>query len=287
MAKTDTDAAEPAGLHEWSGHTRDRTSWQVRRGDAAAVLKTLPANRFQCAVTSPPYYWQRDYEVEGQLGLEPSIDEYVSALVGTFSEVRRVLRKDGVFFLNMGDTYYSAKGKPKGNDRKNRARRFGLRAVDASGLGVPRKTTLGMPWRVALGMIGDGWILRSPIIWQRANSLPEATSHDRPWRTYEMLFMFSKSPRYQFDRAQLQGDEDVWRISSKPSKAKGLHSAAFPEELASRCIQCSTKAGQEVLDPFVGTGTTMISAARLGRPSLGVDLNQTYCEFAAKRLGEL
>src|SRR5260370_36898803 len=96
--------------------------------------------------------------------------------------VKRVLRRDCWLLLNLGDTSYSAKGEPKGIDRKNGARRFGLRAVDASGLGVPRKTIIGIPWRVALKMIEREWTLRSPIVWQRESNLPEATAEGRPWR---------------------------------------------------------------------------------------------------------
>ena len=277
----------PPGLHLWSGQTAESSSWELHRGDATTLLKGLPSSSYQCAVTSPPYYWQRDYKVEGQLGLESSIAEYVRSLTTCFRELRRVLKKDGVFFLNLGDTYYSAKGMPRGNDKKSRARRFGLRAVDASGLGVPRKTILGMPWRVALSMIEDGWILRSPIVWERPSSLPEGSSKDRPWRTHEMLFMFSKSPRYFFNRAELDGQEDVWRLNGRAQGSKGLHSAAFPESLVDRCIRVGTKEGDSVIDPFAGTGTTLATALKLKRDALGIDLSHEYCEFAAQRLGQV
>jgi DNA modification methylase len=277
----------PAGLHFWSGHTQQGVAWQIHRGDCAATVGEFDKDRFQCVVTSPPYYWQRDYKVEGQIGLEPAIAGYVKSIVDSMQAVRKVLKPDGLLFLNMGDTYYSAKGMPRGNDRKNKARRFGLRAVDGPGLGVPRKTTLGMPWRAALAMITDGWILRSPIIWERSSPLPEASSKDRPWRTYETIFMFAKNPRYRFDREMLGDAEDVWRISSRAQSSKGLHSAAFPEELAAKCIRLATKQGDEVLDPFAGTGTTLVAALKAGCAATGVDLSQEYCEFAAKRLGAL
>lgn len=278
------DPKHPTGLHSWSGHSSTGAAWEIHRGDASASLMELGKDRFQCAVTSPPYYWQRDYKVDGQIGLEPSIQGYVDSLVETMGVLRSTLRSDGVLFLNLGDTYYSAKGMPRGNDRKNKARRFGLRAVDGPGLGVPRKTALGIPWRVALAMIDDGWVLRSPIIWERKNSLPEASSKDRPWRTYETVFMFSKKPRYKFFRDALDGDEDVWRIEKRPASSKGLHSAAYPEELASRCIALATEKGDEVLDPFSGTGTTLAAALDLGRRAVGIDLSGEYCEFAARRL---
>src|SRR5687768_11201433 len=99
-----------SGLNEWSGKTISGLHWQVLRGDCVDVLRRFDANRFQCAVTSPPYYWQRDYKVAGQIGLEPTINLYVDRIVECMAEIRRVLRNDGVLFLNMGDTYYSGKG---------------------------------------------------------------------------------------------------------------------------------------------------------------------------------
>ncbi|WP_198026943.1 site-specific DNA-methyltransferase [Mesorhizobium sp. LSHC422A00] len=274
-------------ITEWSGESKSAEMWHVRRGDIVSVLDSLEKGRFQSVVTSPPYYWQRDYKVDGQIGLEKTIEGYVASISQAMLSVRRVLRDDGLLFLNLGDTYYSAKGLPKGSDAKSKARRFGLRAVDASGLGVPRKTTIGIPWRVALQMISDGWVLRSPIIWQRSNGLPEPTAKDRPWRSYELLFMFSKKPRYKFHRAELDGSEDIWRIPVKPNGSKGLHNAAFPEALAARAIRCSTDIGDEVLDPFCGTGTTLAASLSLGRPAFGIDLNSQFCEYTAKRLAGL
>ena len=276
----------PKGLNDWAGHTGAGVRWEVLRGDVRSVLKGLEADRFDCAVTSPPYYWQRDYKVEGQIGLETTIDEYVKSIADSMGEVRRVLNKTGLLFLNLSDTYYSAKGKPKGNDKKNRARRFGLRAVDASGLGVPRKTVIGIPWRVALEMISRDWVLRAPIIWQREAAMPEPTAKDRPWRTYETVFMFSKSPRYHFDRSALGNEEDIWTISARPKSSNGLHSAAFPEELVKRCLNVGCPKGGEVLDPFAGSGTTLEAAVRSGRPAVGIDLKLEFCEFMARALGK-
>lgn len=276
---TDQSHLSAQGLHEWRGHTKEGFSWRIHRGDAREVLKGLPAGSVNCVVTSPPYYWQRDYKVQGQIGLENKINEFVSSVADTMDEVRRVLASDGLLFLNLGDTYYSAKGQPKGSDKKSAARRFGLRAVDASGLGVPRKTTIGIPWRVALEMINRGWVLRSPIVWARAGAIPEPTAHDRPWRTYEMVFMFSRSPRYYFSRSDLGKEEDVWTISSRRKSNGGLHSAAFPEELVERCLNIGCRLGGIVLDPFAGSGTTCRVALRSGRHAIGIDLSERYCEY--------
>jgi DNA modification methylase len=276
--------SRPAGLHDWRGHTREGTGWEIHKGDAESVLKGFRPDTFDCVVTSPPYYWQRDYRVAGQIGQEKTIDGFVKNVADTMEQVRRVLAPDGLLFLNLGDTYYSAKGQPKGTDKKSAARRFGLRAVDASGLGVPRKTIIGIPWRVALDMIARGWVLRSPIVWTRTGAIPEPTAKDRPWRTYEMIFMFSKSPRYYFSRSALNGEEDIWTISARRRSNGGLHSAAFPEQLVQRCIDIGCRESGVVLDPFAGTGTTMRVALKSGRSAVGIDLSEQFCDFMVNEL---
>lgn len=273
-----------SGLQEWKGCTAEGVPWEVHKGDSSQVLSRLSANFYNCVITSPPYYWQRDYKVDGQIGLEKTIDEYVDKITETMESVRRVLTKDGLLFLNLGDTYYSAKGQPKGDDKKNGARRFGLRAVDASGLGVPRKTIIGIPWRIALSMIAKGWVLRSPIVWRREAVLPEPTAKDRPWRTYEMVFMFSKSPRYYFSRENLGEDEDVWTISDRPTNTKGIHSAAFPEQLVKKCLNIGCPKDGHVLDPFAGSGTVLRVALNSGRAATGVDLSERYCQHMVSEL---
>jgi len=275
----------PTGLNEWRGISKTGIPWEVHRGDASAVLKALEANRVDCVVTSPPYYSQRDYHVEGQIGLEPTIDGYVNAVASTMIELRRVLKPTGLAFLTLGDTYYSAKGEPKGTDRKNQARRFGLRAVDKSGLGVARKTAIGIPWRIAIRMISDGWTLRSAIVWQRDKAVPEPTAQDRPWRTYEFIFMFSKSPKYYFNRKALGTEQDIWLIPA-PSKVNAVHFATFPERLVERCLGIGCPIGGVVLDPFAGTGTVLRVALRHKSPAIGIDLNQQYCELMTTSLKE-
>ncbi len=279
---------EPAnpilGVHDWAGHSQQGVAWNVHRGHVSDALNKLSPNIFNCVITSPPYYWQRDYKVQGQLGQEPSIQEYVTNIADAMDAVRRVLRNDGLLFLNLGDTYYSAKGQPKGKDRKNSARRFGLRAVDASGLGVARKTIIGTPWRIALEMIERGWTLRSPIIWKRDSSPPEPTAKDRPWRTHEMVFMFSKSPRYYFSRDGLGNEEDVWTISDRPKSSKGVHNAAFPDQLVEKCLRVGCPEGGNVLDPFAGSGTVLRAALASGRPATGIDLSERFCHYMVAEL---
>lgn len=259
--------------------------WSLIEGDCRSVLHELAPESVNCVVTSPPYFWQRDYGVEGQIGLEGSIEDYVENLRSTFRGLKHVLAKDGTVFLNLGDTYYSAKGQPHGADDKHHARRFGLRVVDSSGLGLPRKTQIGIPWRVALALIGDGWTLRSSIIWVRQSSIPEPTAKDRPWRKYEFVFLFSRQPRYFFNRTAVAGEEDVWFIEpDRNSQSRGTHFAPYPRALVQRCIEAGCPEGGVVLDPFVGGGTTMSVALDMGRSTIGIELNPDFCEHIVTSL---
>lgn len=268
----------------WSGETSTGNNWKVYIGDAKSVLSFLPDNTFQCVITSPPYYWLRDYGVEGQIGKEWKIDEYVQALADVMDQVKRVLAPDGILFLNLGDTYYSGKGESQGVDKKSRKRRFGLRAVDASGLGVPQKSLIGIPWRIALEMIDRDWILRSSIIWDRLNPLPES-ARDRPGRTYENIFMFVKSRKYYFNQQALNGQkEDLWSIEARPRPTPGISTAPFPDELVQKCINVGCPENGSILDPFAGSGTTLRVALRCKRDATGIDINRDFCEYMVKEL---
>jgi DNA modification methylase len=255
-------------------------AWTLYQGDCREVLPTLEPNSIDCVVTSPPYFWQRDYDVNGQFGMESTIDGFVKNLVETFAALKTSLKPTGTVFLNLGDTYYNAKGRPHGVDDKHKRRRMSvLRAVDGPGLGLPRKSLIGIPWRVALALQEDGWTLRSSIIWVRKTSIPEPTAHDRPWRKYEHIFMFTKDVRYHFDRDGLDGEEDVWHIEpERNSIARGTHYAPYPRALVRRCITVGCPEGGTVLDPFVGGGTTMSVALKMGRDAVGVELNQDFCQ---------
>ncbi|MBO0817858.1 MAG: site-specific DNA-methyltransferase [Actinobacteria bacterium] len=260
--------------------------WIIYQGDCRKVLQDLPADSVNCVITSPPYFWQRDYGVDGQSGMEPTIEAFVTALREVFDGLRRVLTADGTAWLNLGDTYYSAKGRPHGRDAKHRSRRLpGLRAVDGPGLGLPRKSLIGIPWRVALALQQDGWTLRSAVSWVRPSALPEPTAQDRPWRTYEQVFLFSRRARYFFDRRGLDGAEDVWVIEpERKSDSRGSHYAPYPRALVERCVRCGCPDGGIVLDPFVGGGTTMAAALALGRSTVGIELNPVFCDLVARRL---
>jgi DNA modification methylase len=288
-----TAIRQTSPTNSWSGKSFLGQRWHVYEGDAQSVLATLPEKSYNCAVTSPPYYWLRDYGVGGQLGQEETVLQYVKGLADTMDEVYRVLAEDGLLFLNLGDTYYSGKGKSHGTDPKSNKRRFGLRAVDKSGglgIGIRPKSVIGVPWRVALEMSGRRkWVLRSSVIWHRPRSLPEAVK-DRPRRSYEYVFMFAKQRNYYFHRPALRdviAEEDVWTIPARPKSTNGIDTAPFPDELVERCLSLGCPEAGAVLDPYAGSGTTLRVAIKSGRDATGIDLNPTFCTYMVEQLREL
>ena len=260
---------------------------RVLHGDCRTVLPTLEAASVQCVVTSPPFFNLRDYGVAGQMGLEATPAAYVAELVGVFREVKRVLRNDGVLFLNLGDSY------------------------------LANKQLIGIPWRVGFALQDDGWWLRQDNIWHKGNAIPESV-RDRTTRVHEYVFMLSKAPSYYYDakaieepaavgwngskfhtgktalhqlgrasqterqESMFRNRRSVWTINSSPY-ADAAHFATMPEELATICILAGSRPGDMVLDCFGGVGTTGAVAARLGRDATLIDLNPAYCRSAERR----
>ena len=273
-------------------HSKTPSQWSLYCGQAAEALRLVDEASVDCVVTSPPYFWLRDYQVEGQIGQEDSVAEYISAINDVMEEVFRVLKPSGTLFLNLGDTYYSGKGKSHGVDKKSSKRRFGLRAVDKSGglgIGLKRKSVIGIPWRVATEMCQSSWVLRSPIVWHRTQSLPEPVQ-DRPARGYEFIFLFVKDRHYFFDKSKLpcdSGAEDVWSIPARPRPNGAKQTAPFPDELVEQCLAVGCPPGGVVLDPFCGSGTTMRIALRDGHPAIGIELNESFCDYIRSDLRRL
>lgn len=176
-------------------------------GDALEVLKTFPDNFIDCCICSPPYLGLRDYGVDGQIGLEESPEAYVSKLVEVFREVRRVLKKEGTLWLNLGDSYATSPTGIKKNGTGFGAIFDGrdMSGVRSSGTydklkasGCKPKDLIGIPWMVAFALRADGWWLRSDIIWHKPNCMPESCK-DRPTKSHEYIFLLSKSQKYYYD----------------------------------------------------------------------------------------
>jgi DNA modification methylase len=291
-------------------------------GDALAQARTLNTGSVQTIVTSPPYFGLRDYGETGQVGAEASVAEYVDGMVGLFRELRRALTDDGTLWLNLGDSY-SAGGMSNpsssstlggGKDRGASSYSISRRNRD-----IPPKNLLGVPWRVALALQADGWILRSDIIWHKPNPMPESVT-DRPTKAHEYLFLLAKSPKYFYDAeaikdkslesgrevkeyktdakraakgddqrtaprggmkvADLKNKRTVWTVATRPFG--GSHFAVYPPELIRPCVLAGSRPGDTILDPFSGSGTTGMVATQEGRKYIGIDLNSDYLDLSLK-----
>ena len=253
-------------------------------GDSAKVLARLPDAGFQTCVTSPPYWSLRDYGISGQIGLESSVDAYVAALTKVFEQVRRVLRDDGTLWLNVGDSYTSGGRTWRAPDKKNPIRAMDVRPPTPRGL--KPKDLIGVPWRLAFALQTSGWFLRADIVWNKPNCQPESVK-DRPTRSHEYLFLFSKSERYLYQCEGVRGPNDrnlrtVWDINTQA--LRDSHYATFPPALVRPCIALGSRSGDLVLDPFIGSGTTGVVALDMGRRFVGIELNPQYTQIAERRL---
>jgi site-specific DNA-methyltransferase (adenine-specific) len=315
-------------------------------GDATVVLRSLPSGSIDTVVTSPPYLLLRNYQVPGQLGAEPHVDDWVKALQDVARECARVLVPTGTLWLNLGDTYSL-------HPRQ----------------GAPRKSLLLGPERVAQTLIEDGWTLRNKIVWAKPSTTPTSV-RDRLSTKHEVIYVFARQPSYFFDLDAIRvphtskppkpratvplidkrpdwlgpnSDDDrglaamhaagivghplganpgdVWTIPV--SRYRGAHFATYPSALVERMLKagcperrcttcrrplvhplkrsgpdaermplvptCDCRADWEpglVLDPFIGSGTTAVTAEALGRDWLGIDLNPDYLELARQRIGD-
>lgn len=253
-------------------------------GNTLDVLKSIPDNFVHSVITSPPYWSLRDYELPGQIGLEHNVDDYISALVDIFAQIRRVLAEDGTLWLVISDSYTSGGRTWRAPDKKNPIRAMSTRPPTPEGL--KPKELVGIPWKLAFGLQQSGWYLRSDIIWRKPNCMPESVK-DRPTRSYEHVFLFAKSEQYFYDNtaireASASNLRDVWDINTRPFS--DAHFATFPPELVERCLLLSSKPGNIVCDPFLGSGTVGQVAIQQGRSFLGVELNPQYVEITKRRL---
>ena len=168
-----------------------------------------------CIVTSPPYWAKRDYRVVGQYGHEPDPAGYVATLQATFREARRVLADDGTCWLNLGDSYSAGGSSPTG-----RHTYLGPNLAGRHAPGMGTKNLLGLPWRVALALQDDGWILRNAIIWHKPNAMPESV-RDRMSCRYELIFLLVKSRRYWFDLDPIRIPHTTGRPAARPLPRDG------------------------------------------------------------------
>jgi len=319
--------------------------------DVFSGLKILSdqGEKFQCCVTSPPYWRLRDYDVTGQLGLEDTPEQYVENMVRVFRAIRNVLHDNGTLWLNIGDKYVSGSSGQNGTGKStlhgNVRRSFRYDKIsyvhkDKKCIGLKTKDLVGIPWMLAFALRADGWYLRSDIIWFKPNAMPESVT-DRPTKAHEYIFLLSKSERYFYDAdaikekgvsigtelldeknrntdlrrtGEIHGKEShvsgtrtsknlseayknvnwsvigknkrsVWTISAQPYSE--AHFAVMPEALVEPCILAGSKVGDQVIDPFLGSGTVGLVAERLGRKWVGIELNPEYVKIAKRRTSQI
>lgn len=261
-------------------------------GRANEALDLLPEKCIRTVITSPPYWSLRDYEVEEQTGRDDSLSDYVASIVGTFDRVRRVLRDDGTVWLNVGDVYTSGNRRYRAPDRKNRARAMSVRPPTPEGL--KPKDLIGVPWRLAFALQEDGWWLRSEVVWHKPNAHPESV-RDRPTKSHETVFLLSKGQNYYYDVDAVRGPNGrrlrtAWEFPTEPRKRLngGLddHPAIMPLSLARRCLEITSRPGDVVLDPYAGSGTTLIAARDAGRKWVGVEIKPGFVDLIERRLSE-
>lgn len=270
----------------------------VQVDGAVDFLKRLPDESVNAIVTSPPYFGQRDYGVDTQIGLETHPNEYIAALVRVFAEAKRVLRGDGTLWLNIGDNYVGATSQHRagGSQGKNsRYSRKHMNGIPTTGraarnktfyeMGLPMKSLVGMPWRVAFALQDDGWLLRCDIIWHRPSK--SESVKDRPTHAHEYIFMFSKKQHYYYDREPMRSEtganiQSVWRVGGSPFT--GAHFAVFPAELIEPIILASCPEGGVVLDPFAGSGTVGLVAKEHHRHFVLCEISPQNAELARKRI---
>jgi DNA modification methylase len=291
-------------------------------GDNRKTLASLPAGSIQTCITSPPYWGLRDYGQDDQIGLEDSPEAFVEQLCLVFDEVWRVLADDGTLWLNLGDSYAGNNSRASDNGRAG----FGNEregVFTKTGEGLKTKDLVGIPWRVAFALQARGWYLRSEIIWHKPNPMPESVT-DRPTKSHEHIFLLTKSAKYFYDheaikepaiwandlrngagrqtydgkRAENDGliqqsfvtvndtknKRDVWTVPVRGYP--GAHFAVYPPELIEPCVLAGSRAGDSVLDPFSGSGTTGMVALRNGRNYVGCELNPEYAALSKQRIGD-
>ena len=276
---------------------RNGMSVEILHGNCLARLRDLEDQSINTCITSPPYWGLRNYEEEGQIGLENTPEEFVENLVQVFREVKRVLRDDGTVWLNLGDSF------------------------------LPNKQLGCIPFKVAMALQKDSWILRQDIIWHKPNCTPESVK-DRCTKAHEYIFLLSKSPKYYYDNEAVKEDcvgkderkwadtyenvgnitqdntnagikrtkryskdgnfkrnrRSVWTVTTKAFK--GSHFATFPMDLIEPCVLAGCPEGGTVLDPFGGAGTTALVANKHNRNAILIELNQDYIDLTRERLNK-
>ena len=223
---------------------------KIACGDALEILKKMPNEVVQCCVTSPPYWGLRDYGVDGQLGLEKTPEKYTEKMTEIFKEVRRILRNDGTLWLNLGDTYI---GGGRGFDSPKQMTNKGTEGIKNMIIKpqgkLKNKDLVGIPWRIAFALQKDGWYLRSDIIWNKPNPMPESVT-DRPTKAHEYIFLLSKRAKYYYDADAIREQQKESSIERVKYDMGNFNKAKIADKSLVSCINPKTQKSirQKTLD---------------------------------------
>lgn len=285
---------------------------------ADAIALPIEDKYCQTCVTSPPYWGLRSYadakptqfsDALCIFGTEETPTQYVNHMVEIGKEIRRVLKDDGTWWLNIGDSYILGHTVlDNDHERGSKGRTLNKQTTPPEDImnaanrniipGLKTKDLAMIPNRVAIALQDAGWYIRSEIIWNKPNVMPESVE-DRPICTHEKIWLLTKNSHYYFDHeaimeqgvsGQKRYPRNVWNIPNTVLRQRNhkRHTATFPIELAERCILASTHAGDVVLDPFAGTGTTGVAARKHNRNYILSDISDIYLGIIRERLeGEL
>jgi len=260
---------------------------QIICGDSLEIIKDFPDEFFNLIITSPPYFGARCYGDE-TLGREANPKDYIDHLFEFTKEFKRILKKDGSFYLNIGDIYFGSKGfsRNKGKYKRKTDEHYKEhKIVKEDGKYLQHKQLLLLPPRLAIKMQEDGWVVRNQNLWEKPNPNP-SFSPDRRMPVYEYFYHFVKSKKYYFDfklAKNLNHHRDIIKCGIESFRE---HQASFSEQLIAPFIETTSKEGDVVLDPFGGSGTVGIVCRRMNRRFICIELNEKYCELARKRLEE-
>ena len=231
--------------------------------------------------------------MENQTGRDEDLRAYIERIVTVFEGVKRVLKDDGTVWLNIGDSYTSGNRGRRAPDRKNRARTMNVRPRTPEGL--KEKDLIGVPWRLAFALQDAGWWIRSEVIWNKPNAHPESV-RDRPTKAHETVFLLSKQKDYLYNTDAVTGPggrrlRSVWNINTEPIKRQNGysddHPAMMPNSLALQCVDLTTRPGSVVLDPYAGSGTTLLAARQRGHLWVGVEIKPAFVDLIVRRMNDL
>ena len=258
---------------------------KIVHGDSLELLNKLDKNSIDLIITSPPYFGCRQYGNE-TIGRELNPLDYVKKFMLFTKPLKKVLSKNGSFYLIVGDIYFGTKGFSRNKGKYARKTDIHYKAhkiCKPDGKVLQYKQLLLLPSRVAIKMQEQGWILRNDIIWRKPNTIP-SFARDRRLPTFEHIFHFVKSNKYYYDHDTskiLKCDKDIITQIVKPFKK---HQASFPLEIIEKLVLTTSKESDTVLDPFCGSGTTCLASKKNKRNYIGFEINKEYVEVSRERV---